>query len=503
MKSKASLDAAIGARLEQRRAVRHGILFVVCLLILAPLFAAIGIGATGEPAGALCAGLPFLGMFQPLRDESHGGPDGGGGGDDPLAKKILDKIDEQKRAMEQIEKTLGEHEETKKHVEELHKSIKACEGLDSDVKSVLEKMARLEGRLANVRREVSGDPAAKIAASEELRSIVIAPAKAYHLARQGKSIPKHVEEGQKTFAAILSGQKALTGGTGAGATYIDDELATMVYQLAATYGRWAGFDVMRPGARTTKLPVDTTDPTMVWMTEGTAPSEASYNGSTVSLPIKTLFGWIGVSNELLEDDEIGLANHLLQKFFRATAKKLDHACFAADGTNDATHGDYEGIFNFGTAYDLAAGEDAIADITLDDFIGLVAGADEALVESPTTRWWMHPQILVQLLGIKDANGRSIFLTSLEAPAAGGIGSILGYPVITANAAPKTVAAEAPIAAFGDAMGLAVGLRRDMEFASSMEVKFTDNQTVFRTVARAGVKIKQATAFEVLTLGAAA
>lgn len=500
MKSKASIDAAIGARLDRARAIRHGLLFVAILCLLSPLVGALGLVSLGEPGGALCAALPFLGLVQPLREAASGDPDGGG--DDPLATKILAKIDEQKKAMEQIEKTLGEHEETKKHVEELHKSIKACEGLDSDVKTVLGKMNKLEERLANVRREVSGDPQAKIAHDEEMRHMVIAMVKSYHLARTGKAVPKEIEVAKERMAQILSGQRALGGGGTPGSAYIDDELLSRVYQLAASYGRWAGFDVMRPGARTVKLPVDTTDPAMVWMTEGTAPSEASYSGSQVSLNIKTLFGWIGVSNELLEDDEIGLANHLLTKFMRATSKKLDHAIFAADGTNDATHGDYEGIFSFGTAYDLAAGEDALADVAFEDFIGLVSGADEALVESQTSRWWMHPQILVQLLGIKDANGRPIFLTSLEAPAAGGIGTILGYPVVTANAAPKTVAAEAPILAFGDALGLAVAIRRDMEFASSQEVKFTDNQTVFRQVCRAGTKIKQATAFEVMTLGTA-
>lgn len=505
MKSKNSLDAAIDRRLRNTRTIRHGLLYIAILFLLSPLIGVIGAAGLGDPSGAWLAALPLFGAITPMMEEDLGGPGGGGNADDddPLATKILAKIQENKTAMEEIEKTLGEHEETKKHVEEMHKAIKACEGLDSDVKQVMTTMAKMEARLANVRREVSGDPQAKIVQDEEMRAIVIAAAKSYHLQRNGRAIPKEIQTAQERFAAILSGEKkALTGGTGAGSNYIDDELATQVYQLAATYGRWAGFDVMRPGARTTKLPVDTTDPTMVWMTEGTAPSEASYNGTQVSLAIRTLFGWVGISNELLEDDEIGLANHLLTKFFRATAKKLDHAIFSADGTNDATHGDFEGIFNFGTAYDLAATKDALSDVTFENFIGLVAGADEALIESPTTRWWSHPQILVQLLGIKDANGRPIFLTSLEAPAAGGIGSILGYPVVTANAAPSAVAAEEPIMAFGDAMGLAVGIRRDMEFASSMDVKFTDNQTVFRQVARAGTKIKAATAFEVLTLGTA-
>ena len=38
------------------------------------------------------------------------------------------------------------------------------------------------------------------------------------------------------------------------------------------------------------------------------------------------------------------------------------------------------------------------------------------------RWWMHPQMLVRMMGIKDNNGRPIFLGALEAPSYGAIGN---------------------------------------------------------------------------------
>lgn len=502
---KEHLDAAYAAKTRSRRATMNGWLgFGAVLLLLFCGLPTIGAAAVGEPvamAAALGVPLAFAGG---LREADPGGPGGGGDAaveDDPLAAKILARIAEQKAAVEEVERQVGEMNETKAEAEALQKAVADFDGLSSDVKTFMGNMAKLESKLANVRREASGDPATRLSRDEEMRTLITAPARIAYLRNHNRTVPKELLDAAQRMQSILEG-KALTGGATPGSAYIDDELITTVYQLVASYGRWAGFDVLRPGARTVKLPVDTTDPTMIWATEGSAPSEASYAGSQVSLAIKKIYGWIGIANELLEDDEIGLAQHLATKFARATAKKLDHACFAADGTDDATHGDYEGIFPFGTAYDLGTGDVAISNVTFEDFIGLVAGADEALVESPNTRWWVHPQILVQLLGIKDSNGRPIFLTALEAPAAGGLGSILGYPVITANAAPKAVAAEAPIAAFGDAMGLAVAVRRDMEMAASVDAKFTEDQTVFRCRMRAGVKIKQATAFEVLTLGAA-
>lgn len=439
----------------------------------------------------------------PLMKSTDGNPDGGGASDhlEPEARMILQRIGETKAEMEKINKTLEEHEETKKFVQEHHEAIKSFDGLTSDIKNVIEKSAKLEARLAEVRREVSGDPLKRLTQDAEMRHLITSVAKATYLRGKNLPIPKEIEESAARMQEVISG-KALLGSASPGSTYIDTELLGNVYQLAANHGKWSMFDLFRPGARTVNMPVDTTDPDMVWMTEGTAPSEASYSGSTVTLNIKDLFGWVGVSNSLLEDDEIGLANHLMNKFTRATAKKLDHAIFSADGTDDATHGNYEGIFTFGTAYDLSATEDTIAEVDFEDFIGLLAGADAALLDSPTSRWFCHPSILVQLLAIKDSNGRPIFLTAIEAPSAAGLGSILGYPVITANQCPSTVAAEAPIIAFGDTMAMAVAIRKDMEFAASTEALFTANKTTFRQICRAGTKIKLATAFEVMTLGTA-
>lgn len=430
-----------------------------------------------------------------LRDETDGNPDGGA-----LEAKILEGIREIKTAHENIEKQVGEIKEVRKELEDLDKAVKSFDGLSSDIKTFQEKMARYEAKLANLRREEK-DPVKRISQDEEMRTMVIANAKVAYLRANNKTVPKELLDAAARYNAIVEG-KALTGGATPGSIVINQELVKSIYQLVASYGRWSGFDVINVGTRAVKIPVDTTDPTAVWATEGAAPSEGSYAGSQVSMDIKKILTWIGVSNDLLEDDEIGLATHLMTKFARANAKKLDHACFVADGTDDATHGNFEGIFYFGTAYDLSATEDTMAEVDFEDFTGLVAGANEALIESPTTRWWMHPAILVQLLAIKDSNGRPIFLTALEAPAAGGMGTILGYPVITSSVCPTTIAAEAEFLAFGDAMGLAVGVRSDFEMATSTDAKFTEDQTVFRGRMRAGVKIKQATAFEVMTFGTA-
>lgn len=504
-KSIHSYDAAIRQRLDRSLSVRRGWLSVGLTLIILFVFSSFGVAATadhgqdGVVAASVMAPLCLAGGV--LRKEDDGPGGGGAHDDDEYAQKILKSIKDIKLQVDKVERECAEHSETKKQVEELHKSIKTFDGLAGDVKTFFEKQKQLDERLANIRREVNGDPLKRIVEDEEMRSLLLAPARGAFLRAKGREVSKEIAQAEQRMSDIISG-KALTGAATPGSIVINQELVKAIYQLVAMYGRWADFDILRPSARTVKIPVDTSDPTAVWATEGAAPSEGSYAGSQVTLDIKKILVWIGVSNDLLEDDEIGLASHLMNKFARAIAKKLDHACFVADGTDDATHGNFEGIFEFGTAYDLPATKDTIAELDLSHFTGLVAGADEALTESANSRWWGHGQILVQMLNVKDSNGRPIFLTALEAPAAGGVGSILGYTFTKSNLCPKTVAAEAPFLAFGDPMGLAVAVRTDMEVATSDQVKFTEDQTVFRGRMRAGTKIKQATAFEVMTFGTA-
>jgi HK97 family phage major capsid protein len=127
--------------------------------------------------------------------------------------------------------------------------------------------------------------------------------------------------------------------------------------------------------------------------------------------------------------------------------------------------------------------------------------DAAVLSRPTTKWILHPQMLVRMLAIKDGNGRPIFLPSTDAPALGAIGSILGYPVILAHGANATDGVSKKIAVFGDTMGQAVCLRKDFEFAASDQAKFTEDSIVFRARARLAAKTKKATAFGVLTTAA--
>jgi HK97 family phage major capsid protein len=108
------------------------------------------------------------------------------------------------------------------------------------------------------------------------------------------------------------------------------------------------------------------------------------------------------------------------------------------------------------------------------------------------KWWMHPQTMAQVVLIRDKMGRPLFQTFTEVPVPGSIGSILGYPVhptAIAPVPPISGANNQVVAAFGDPEGWAVGIREDLELASSDDIGFPQNLRAFRTLMRAGVKGK--------------
>jgi HK97 family phage major capsid protein len=220
----------------------------------------------------------------------------------------------------------------------------------------------------------------------------------------------------------------------------------------------------------------------------------------VSLEVEAIAVLLNVSLQLLQDAEFDVAADVLADFMEAFAYRLDWSCLQADGTADATDGGMTGVFAGGTAVTAASGNTSVETTDFEDWTKVILGVDAGVLSRPC-RWWMHPHILVRALSVKDSNGRPIFLTATEAPTPGGIGSLLGYPVTPAHAAPNTNAASAKIAVFGDPNAYVVGLRRDFEFAASDQHKWDTLQRSFRGVGRAGTKMRKASALAVMTLPA--
>jgi len=374
--------------------------------------------------------------------------------------------------------------ETKKTFEELTALKNGGLATQADINAALASIKKIDLQLRNELRNANGDPVKRISGDEELRTKL-------------NAFVRHV-----VGAPLGDAHKALVSGSTPGSTFIDDALANEIFDTLATFGIWNTFGVRRVGTKITKFPVKTARASAGFiMTEGDPiPEDTAKAGTSVNCEIGTIASLLTATMQLIEDSEFDVTADVLNDFAESAAERLDFACLRADGTADATNGGYTGIFNGGTAATATATRTTVEALKLEDILNVLLAVDP-IVLTRRAAWWMHPQILVRMLAIKDDNGRPIFLTATEAPSFGAMGSILGYPVIPSFAAPSANAASAKVAAFGDPNGLVVGVRKDFEFDGSDHAGWTTYSRVFRGVMRAGVRIRRAQAFGVLTLPA--
>jgi HK97 family phage major capsid protein len=447
-----------------------------------------GVKNDGESAGVAMASIGLFGLAPRKMDAN---PDDLGGG--AFQKQVLDGIGAVKKQVATIEQNFATSDkEAKQLAEDFSKHVKQFDGLPSQVADIVRTVEKIQLKVANERRSNFGSNLDIILGDPEMRSTVNG------LIRTGIDPGGHkikINDDQKK--AVEDYRRALTSSSGAGSGYVNTQLLPAIYALIAEHGVWRGFDVTPVGANSSKMIVDTSDPVFGWTAENTAPGESSYNGGPVSAAIGKILGWLAIPRELLADSEIDLAAYLLPKFANAIAYRLDWTALSADGTADTTDGGYTGIFFGGTAAVAATGNVSVATHDLEDYLATMLAVNSAVLSRPAN-WWVHPQNLVRMISVKDGNGRSIFLPSIDAPSMGGLGSILGAPVVLSHAAPSANTTSSKIAAYGDPKGLGINLREDFEFASSEDVKFTEDQVVFKGRARGAVKVKQASAFGVLT-----
>jgi HK97 family phage major capsid protein len=448
-------------------------------------------------AGATMMGLGMLGKRSFCLDAAGGEGNGLG--------EIADKVEKGMAAVQtKQQEILGNLDrcgvELKKAMEDITMLKKSANDSQANRDEFTKKLASVE---ALVRREIRanfGNPLARISNDEEMRMRVNAAVR-LAMDHQGDMV-KIVRGG---FPADFV-KRALGEDASPGSTLIDDALAKEIYDLLVTYGVWNNFGVRRLGTKETKFPLKTARVLANFiLTEGGEISDDTTKaGGSVTLTVEVIAALLNVSLQLLQDAEFDVTGDVMDDFAQAYAERLDYATLMGSGAADATNGGMTGVFNFANAATTANGNVTVEGTQLEDWLRVLLTVDPVVLTRPTTRWTMHPQQIVRSLAVRDDNKRPLFLTALEAPAAGAIGSILGYPVTPAYIAPSTNAAASKIAVFGDNQAQVVGVRSDYGFEASDHHKWNTLQRSFRGWGRAGVKTRATGAmkpFAVLTLAA--
>lgn len=403
----------------------------------------------------------------------------------------IEEIGEETQAVATKQETLLSNydnleKRTKGIMEDVTRSKKWANDTQGKFDEFLRKLKLFELQMRNEVRQAHGDPIKRIQRDEELcRRFNAICAQA--ILKHGQELPEWH-------------QKALGEDSSPGSTMVDDRLAQEIYDTLSTFGVWPTFAVRRLSTKQTKFPVKTARPVANFiLTEAaTIADDTAKAGTSVTLEVELIAVLLNVSIQLLEDSEFDVTADVLSDFAEAYALRLDTAALTATGAADATNGGMTGVFEGGTLVAAGATEDTVEELDLEDFISCLTAVDP-IVLARMAKWWTHPQMLVRALAIKDADGRPIFQTALEAPAHGAIGTILGYPVVLAFAAPSTNTANTKVFTFGDPNGQVVGVRTDFRFEGSDHHRWNTYERSFRGVGRAGTKIRRSQAFANLRL----
>lgn len=475
----------------KRRAFESKIVSRFCW-VLALIGALSFLGAFGDDAhGATAfAALPFLGI-KPMLCEEFKNDNGGGGAltQEQFQGKVLETV---RTIKTDQEKLLTNYENldksTKSTMEELTKVKNEFQGFDAEFKKIdllvkkLQLQLSLESRMANGGNTLS----------------------------LGQRTIRDKETAKSVFGqiALAVGRpdiavKALGEDSSPGSTLINDGLSGDVYDSLLRFGAWATLGVRPVGTKNTKIPVKTVRPIANFiLTEGgTISDDTNKAGTSVTLEVEVIAVFLNVSLQLLEDGEYDIVADILDDFVEAINYRCDFAAFQGTGAADATHGGVTGLFNFGTAATATATRTTIAATKYDDWLKCLTTVDAAVL-GRAARWWMHPTLLAAAIGVQDSNGRPIFQTALEAPSAGGIMNLFGYPVTMVGAAPSTNAASAKVAVFGDPRAYAVGMRKSFTFEASDQARWTTLERSFRGHCRFDAVGAKASALAVMTLPAA-
>jgi HK97 family phage major capsid protein len=440
--------------------------------------------------------------------------DGEEGGDTGLLDKIERGIDSLDKEVKELKKNGADAvladptrwpKELKTAMEELTKLKGVANDQAANQVNFQRTLDRVQSLTRREARSAFGNPIERIQRDPQLRArfnamIRLAVSKEGDLTAVAADI---LERGDLPELAKSVKTKALGEDSSPGSTLINQDLLTEVYDTLLTYGIWNTFAVRNLGTKTTILPVKTARPVaLAIISEGTqVTDDATKAGTTVTATVIDVAVLLNVYIRLIEDAEVDIVADIMDDFAQALAYRLDWFCTQASGGSNTTDGAFTGIFGGGgTAATATTGNTTVEAMDEADFRRALLTVDAAVLQRQA-RWWMHPQVLVRALGIKDANGRAIFLTALEAPNAGAIGSMFGYPITLGAACPSANTAGSKVAAFGDPNGQVVGIRKGFGFDASDHFRWDYLQRSFRGYGRCATKIRAATAFGIVTTAA--
>lgn len=178
--------------------------------------------------------------------------------------------------------------------------------------------------------------------------------------------------------------------------------------------------------------------------------------------------WTVMSEELEEDEFVGLGGYLSTIMGEAYAREVDNQAMSGDGLGV----NFSGWLDDANVNELAT----IGTLAWDDLVDI-----EALITPRAqsgARWVMSQGVLAKIKKLKDSNNMPIW----QPPVGGAPATIMGYPYSIDTQMAATALA------FGDPRRIVIGQRRGITIARSPHYLFNKAQVVMRMIARTGIVV---------------
>ena len=286
-----------------------------------------------------------------------------------------------------------------------------------------------------------------------------------------------------------------------GGVLVFEEFSDTIIRLVETFGvAPTAFQNVTMASDTLLVPRRLSGVTGYWIGENTTIQTSDPTATMVQLVAKKLAVATKVSNELLADNSISVAQWLAQEYATEMASRIDDAAF--NGTGTSASGGIRGLAQIddgthtASIQSAATGNTSVATLDIDDYVACLGRLPRFAIG--TSAWYMHPSVYhnsVQRLMLSSGVQGSALVGALSGGntaanlAQGTPNTFLGLPVVWVlkmTAVPTT----GTIAAYVGDLSLAgiMGKKSDMQVASSTDRYFEQDATVFRAIQRLDLNV---------------
>ena len=231
-----------------------------------------------------------------------------------------------------------------------------------------------------------------------------------------------------------------------------------------------------------------------WVSEGAASVESNPTFANSKTDAEKMLAHSIMSNELLEDEEVGLADYLVAIFGEAMGAEIDAQAFDGSGSPFTGVLNTVGVNNV----DMPATKTAFTDLDWSD----LNDADSLLRASVRNgaRWYLHRTILGILRGINDSQNRPIWT-----PPAGDTPATLWdspYSLVEQMPAKADTAVSTPFIFIGNMKNYAIGTKGGMTVAVDKSIRLLNDETIMVFRRRIAMVAALPKAFTTITTAAA-